>query len=1242
MASTTQPYLSGQITCTVSADLMPNYIAGSAIDARFQIDVAQDANGDPILFSISSPTTTDTATTAAAAATDASLAVNQFFATMRDPAIPTGWQQVNISPRTDRAVQAFGVVQDAKANTIVLAVALDDGAGGSEVYLTGALSADTTKTDWNTLAATAWHLRPGIPAGAVVTKLVLGSNTAISKVPLVIASVESAGAALNFFLQGDPTKNDCHNFDAASTSCWWPYQLPEGATSLQDLVIGTMYLDQAYRLGTYTLYQVGSAEHLMFTSVPDAYYLPHFRQLTPPAGAKLLQTLPDPDPAWNGCSTLYVGGTGLSIFEASAQSTDNATGQVISADAAFADVTQLLARADSTHVSLWVKTHNQVLYYLRGDQHSTARNWTVPLSLRQNVARIAALRNQPRAANEVFAVGSDNTVAYIWQDAATTQWKENDLPLPALETVQEFPCFTTVLTFLDANLNPATNQTVSITASEWMYATVNGYFKALDPTDAIDAVTDSLGKVTIINKVGRMATPIFSVTAECLAAPVTANPAANVLAGLAKLQTGQDLLDAQTLDGQPVITGDLRNDSDQLDAVASSIQQLLPMLDELPADGSPYTTPPATTASLAVTPGVRPPKQSQTWGLNLADGRVRFHHGADVATHLLPQLGAASRAMALRAVGPPLVQLNVVGETVNAVASVAGDVLEAMWHGVEKVTQVIIDTTAKVVNGIAQVIVYIGDQVVSFVIQCIADVLSLISWILQAIAVTLETLIKWLGFIFSWGDILNTHRVISKMVNETIGYFGAELDGAADRVRLYFDQLILRVAALPMLQVPGEQNINLFALNTSAAAQATPQQLALAAQTSNSAGSSFANYQLMHGGILTGTAPADDATSTPIEAFFHDVLAPTLRDFFNTFKNTIDDLLGLIKNNELTINNILKVFSSDFIIGLIEVVRDLIAGLIDALADTIDWVNAILNAKLPIPFLSGLYSLVTKGSTFSLLDCFSLFFAIPATIGYKIIGGKAPFTDEQVTWLESQTYATLFPASLLPPMAGPHNKRLALVTTDEVWTGIKAAYSLIGGMVYSMSDLVGCFVYGAKAATLGEIKMLDKLDTVCGAVYFAFSFPLREDDDVTEQILDLPVWLGEGVGLGLKAIIARTKRLDVEAKEGEATIEDLFTLVEGLWDCAFYIISLGVAEEKDAAEYIKTGQNLCSGLGGAMAGASAFMTTESEVTGQIEITVLGIAGYSIAVLLKDISAVVGGARIAKTMIDDVEEIYYIM
>ena len=48
MATTTPSYLSGKISCNVSAELMPNYIAGSAIDAQFQIDVAQDANGDPI------------------------------------------------------------------------------------------------------------------------------------------------------------------------------------------------------------------------------------------------------------------------------------------------------------------------------------------------------------------------------------------------------------------------------------------------------------------------------------------------------------------------------------------------------------------------------------------------------------------------------------------------------------------------------------------------------------------------------------------------------------------------------------------------------------------------------------------------------------------------------------------------------------------------------------------------------------------------------------------------------------------------------------------------------------------------------------------------------------------------------------------------------------------------------------------------------------------------------------------
>lgn len=1216
MATTPQSYLSGKISCNVSAELMPNYIAGSAIDAQFQIDVAQDANGDPILFSISSPQ-----------ATDDGPAVNQFYATMRNTATQTGWNQVNISPRTDRAVQAFGVSQDAKTNSIVLVVAIDDGAGGSEVYLTASLPSDTSQTDWTNFAAQ-WYDRPGTPSDAIVTKLLVGSNSSLSSVPLVIAAVQSGDSALNYFIQGDTTKTNCQNFDAGSTSCWWPYVMPEGAQTLLDLVIGSMYLDQYYRLGTYALYTVGDELELMFTSVPDQYYQPHYWKLTAPAGAVALQTLPDPDPAWQGCSTLYVGGNGLSVFEASAQLSNAAAAQSISSDAAFADVKQLLARADSSHVSLWVRNHDQSLYYLRGDQNSMARNWTTPLSLRQNVARIAAQRNQPRAANEVFAVGSDNqTIAYIWQDPTSTLWKESDLPLPALTTVQKFPCYTSVLSFLDENGNPAANQDVQVTASEWTYATVNGYFKSLDPNDPVTVQTDSSGKVTIINKVSSVTTPIFQAAASFLDAPATINPAANVIAGLGSIQSGQDLLDATTQDGEQVVTGDIRNDTDQLDAAASGLQQLLPMLNQVPADGSPYTD--ATENSFVAAP--------QVWGLNFAGGRMRFHQGDEVKTHMLPQLQTAGAAMALH---PRMIQLNVVGDTVNAIASVAGDVLEAMWNGVQKVTQIIIDTTTKVVNGVAQVIVYLGEQIVSFVIRTIGDILSLINWIFEVITVGLEKLIKWLGFIFSWDDILNTHEVISYLSTETVAYYGAVLDNAADDVRRLFDKLIVKVRTMPALQVPGEQDSNLFALQTKAAQLATPEQMQTVNDINNSPGGSFSTYQLMHGGTLTGTSPDEDNVSSPIEAFFKDVLEPTLKDLFKNIKGTVQDLIDLVHSDNLTVNNVLKVFTSDFMVTLLEAMRDIIAGFIDALSDTIAWLNEILIDTLPIPFVSGLYSLITQGSPFTILDGLSLLFSIPATIGYKLMNGQAPFSDDDVTWIKSKTYADIYPAQLFPQAGNLMLAATPQSETSETEAGkFEKVYSKIGGLMWFGSNLTSCLSYAVKAAAQGEVRFLDKLDTVMDTLYFITGFPFKEGDDDTEQLLDLPIWIGEGVGLGIKAVLAKMRRTGVMEKAVAEECEGLYESFLGLGSSALYLTSFFVEKDQTTWDYVKNGQNLCSGLGGTFAGISGLLVEDSEDTGQPEITAAGVAGFLAAFTLKGIAGVLGITRMAATAGSETEIFY---
>ena len=206
-----------------------------------------------------------------------------------------------------------------------------------------------------------------MPAGASVTKILVGENQTVGKLPLIIAALQIGNSAVHYFVNGDTTVTE---------NLWTEYVLPAETATLLDLAIGMNYLDQDYRLGTYALYTVGSDLNLTFTSVPDEYNNTHSFEIAAPLGATAIQTLPDINNS--NISTLFVGGNGLWICESQTQSaaataspkTIAQTTEIPNTES-LSSITQFLARQDEDYVSLWIRDNSQVLWYVRGNQLGT-------------------------------------------------------------------------------------------------------------------------------------------------------------------------------------------------------------------------------------------------------------------------------------------------------------------------------------------------------------------------------------------------------------------------------------------------------------------------------------------------------------------------------------------------------------------------------------------------------------------------------------------------------------------------------------------------------------------------------------------------------------------------------------------------------------------------------------------------------------------------------------------------------
>jgi hypothetical protein len=56
-----------------------------------------------------------------------------------------------------------------------------------------------------------------------------------------------------------------------------------------------------------------------------------------------------------------------------------------------------------------------------------------------------------------------------------------------------------------------------------------------------------------------------------------------------------------------------------------------------------------------------------------------------------------------------------------------------------------------------------------FVIKCLNDIANLVNTVLNAVETAFEDVVKWIGMIFNFGDILRTHEVFANIINVFIG-----------------------------------------------------------------------------------------------------------------------------------------------------------------------------------------------------------------------------------------------------------------------------------------------------------------------------------------------------------------------------------------------------------------------------------------------------------------------------------------
>jgi hypothetical protein len=1025
------------IKLTASSELMENYATGSVIDgkSKHSVAVVQDANGSPMTLSISSD--------------------KALFIIMRSwqPNHPTGWQQFDLTTALGKEleVQAFGVGQEPGGDfTIAVALRGKKETDPTLFYVTKALSNDPKKTDWANFRDQ-WRERE--KKAAPVKRILVGNDQILQdgqkRGPLVIAMTEENNQAQYYRVNADVT-----------TPGWWkPLELAFNAPDVLDIAIGKGFDGDGY----YTLASQVGGKAMNFTSLPDSGGRVIHVRLPVPPGAAALAVLPEDD---KGLTGLYVAGDGLYHIPASEQE----NGKKVTTIAAAKDapgLKGLFVREDSDRVAIWALDKGNRMQYVSGKKESQAgdstrfgipKKWELPIVLRRDVAEIAPIRNGQKKTNDLVVIERNKTLAHLTQDPTNSIWNQRDIPLQDTGKLQTFNCYTTQINLRKQDDTPITNQAFKLTASEWCEVLINGVSHMIDSQNAVEVKTDVQGNITFLNKVSTISTPIFNLSG----CPEPINPAFKIKEGLKKIKTADDLKKAERQNGKAVVDPSRVKEGDW-EKAADGINNLNKVCDKLPPNGSTSRNYLSSVSAEELPPGC--------WGMSFGEGGAMQYYEGDAALAMMQE--------ALSAIDNPAIQSDY-DNWWNSILKAAGDVIEWIRNAVERAAQFIIEEIEEAGKRVWQFVVKIGNEAFRFVIECLGHAYNIFNWLLEkTLGLNLNDIKEWLGFIFAWEDILVTHKVMKNVARETLKYGESQIEYLKKEVDRFFDELIKMAENIkPVGGERGGANLRAESRIENVNSKLPENGRKSLEFMTKGPGGNFGSYQLLHGGVLkANVSPGVASSSNELGQFFKKVLEPFLTGITETVTGLSNELKEIFEKGNLTPDEIIRRLSSAAIVGIFKTLKGVVIGILNAFQELLKGIREILDYDLQIPFLSAFFEKITGCKKLTLLEGLMLLFAIPATVGYKVLTGKAPFSAG-TGGLDTDDHVALFKKFQDP----------SVMLGDTAARSEVQIYSYLGGL---LSAVITWIVSAVDAGLSGAgLKMPGWISIILGVIQLGCTIPI--------------------------------------------------------------------------------------------------------------------------------------------------------
>ncbi|MEH2245601.1 hypothetical protein [Nostoc sp.] len=944
----------------VSTELMKNQKAASVLPAQSLFEALQQANGNTIFFSIGD---------------------NKVFnLTLEKSGTKTGWEAIDISSELSVfhgnkviAAQTFAVTQNYENGNITIALVVRaDGETSDTLYVLSSLSNAPDASWLNSSTARNWLARPyddpQHPLDSVsIAYIYLTPTQKESSDTQLVAEIPSTTTG---YLQN-------YTVNLSGNNAWTVLQTAENFDAVLGQVIGQP--TASYYAGLYQLTSLNGGLTIDFIPMQSMFGPPTIIKMKAPDGATKLATLTVDDQ--NHTNLFIAAKDGLYLFTPDKQLNFGEAMKVVD-NAIFAGTQKLYAHQSSNDTIVWGLNQKGDVFYSRcaKGQEGVTTAWSYPIPILSGVEQLASFLNQDSANSVIFAHTQGQELIQLSQDSQTTSWQQRNilLPSPNVNDVVEYNTFSTHIQLTGDDNLPLSEATLSIISTSQCSVYVNNVYHILSPDIPIDITTDVTGIITVIQETQGLVAVCYHLELKADNTKIDVNPMTKLVDIVSGVKNGDDLANVSVTnaDGSTQKLIPQGTSKQDVDSTAPALQQFVNISAQMPQDGSlKSVSSPQTSAVRKTSPMSFVVSPDTIWGMSFSSDRVQYYEGATAMSHFGLQLNSSTSLMG---VSSPTIQLNDIGNTIE---TTAGDFFDWLKHAYKDVTKFFVN----VGDNVYYFFIELGGQLYRFVLDCVHDVVNAIEFVFNKIKVFIEDLIKWLGFLFQWDDIVRTHKVIKNIIKQYIVNCVQQIDTYKTNIAGAFDDVEERLKEWAGLEsTPGNLS-EISASNNKMLGQNDPQSHWGIYHLNNNADSASAN--------ITATT----GTSSQLEELMQE-LSKAIQAEDDTFQNAFNTLqsqiLHLIQN--LSVGEIIKRIIAVLGDLLIESVKNIVITSIEVMEILVEGVLTVLDTPIDIPVISSVYKEIADDEL-SLLDAVCLVVAIPSTLVYKIAYNNAPYPDNSFT-----------------------------------------------------------------------------------------------------------------------------------------------------------------------------------------------------------------------------------------------------